>query len=789
MSIRQTARWAISTAAACLLLACGRIHYDPTPADDVFDSSVPLDSSIPFDSSTPFDGEVPTDGFMLTDAGSETDAFVVDGGFDMDAESMDSSFSTDSSLAMDAAPAGALIVEPTYPTHAAWNAYVLPTVSAADANHQPDIDCPPPDPSDGIRCIHGGERRRVQTVFPSCDELNLIDDLNAFLWRCDDRSGTAIFFSYGLAQGRGLGDLIESDGSSWRSIGVTLFHQGMEVEASSPSIWWENQLKPLMGGGTLTNDDTAIGDVYVAIANQTVTGITLGDHRIALVTLPGVTVSFDAAAPTNCASTAGGSIDARCLVYAEGQSFLWIEGSFQGVRSLTNLRGMILRGLRNSRVRRVRMRSTGSFGLRLETMRECRFEDIHQQDSGTHGVYALMGSFNRFSNIRISTNAGNGFHAQGDVSTVYWVHNVVSNLYVSNSSGTGVALVCGTRDNILTNVVTVSNAGRGVDFSCNVATTLSHVTSVANYTAGIEIYNDNTKTIVQAIMSASSLGFNLSSSTGRYAQIVATNNSGAGIHVKSNGSQFHRTLMVGNNAVDCTIQSGVTTPGLIENTCTVSGTEGSSDYGVEASTATLRTGRTITHSFLGRVTADDSINSSDADGFAAAPTDWTNFESPYRFWGRDRATLTESGMFGRCNTNCRVWDLRLAATDNQLLYRSGDGATVSIPVAGAMCPAWLRGDVTLTDFARFEIIGDGRGDDDGICEPAEPCHPPNTFLVNALEVIGDDVGDEDGLCESGETCIASPHFGAWQGDGEPTGSCIFDPGPAGITNVTMLVRE
>jgi hypothetical protein len=62
--------------------------------------------------------------------------------------------------------------------------------------------------------------------------------------------------------------------------------------------------------------------------------------------------------------------------------------------------------------------------------------------------------------------------------------------------------------------------------------------------------------------------------------------------------------------------------------------------------------------------------------------------------------------------------------------------------------------------------------------------------MNALEVMDDGIGDEDGLCESNETCIASPHFGAWQGDGEPTSTCAFDPGPvAMVTGVQMRIRD
>lgn len=202
------------------------------------------------------------------------------------------------------------------------------------------------------------------------------------------------------------------------------------------------------------------------------------------------------------------------------------------------------------------------------------------------------------------------------------------------------------------------------------------------------------------------------------------------------------------------------------------------------STAILRTGRTVANAFEGRVAIDDAINDSDVDGFAATVTNWALFENTYRAGGRDGATFTA----GHCASNCRIWDWRIASTPNPLRNTVSDGVIVEPAQAGSPCPSWLRGEVAMTDFVRAEILGDGAGDDDGLCEGAEPCHPANTFLMNALEIMEDDVGDDDGLCESGEACVASPHFGAFQGDGEPVASCTFDPGSGPVSSVTMLVR-
>ncbi len=41
----------------------------------------------------------------------------------------------------------------------------------------------------------------------------------------------------------------------------------------------------------------------------------------------------------------------------------------------------------------------------------------------------------------------------------------------------------------------------------------------------------------------------------------------------------------------------------------------------------------------------------------------------------------------------------------------------------------------------------------------------NTFLRNAVEILGDGFGNDNGLCESNERCLHTPNIGAYQGHG------------------------
>jgi hypothetical protein len=733
-------------AAAWLLIGpgCGRLGYDGQSGRD---GSMPVQP----------DGADPVlpDGAVLPDAVIPAPP---DGAPDIDA----------------APPTETLIVEPTYPLHAAWNDYVARTDPAADASHQPDVGCSALDPIDGVLCIHAGERRRVETARPSCAGLTLEDDLGSLQWRCDDRSGRAVFYSHALAPGRGLGDLVT--GAAWRAMRVTLSEGGIPVETSATATWWTNRIVPLpAGGGALTGGSATGGDVFVAASDQTVRGIVIGADRIALVALPGASIVFDPAAPAGCASTATGAIDAHCIVHAQGRSFLWIEGAFRGSRTLTDLRGILLRQTRSSCLRRVHVESTGASAIELESFHESRIEDVEQESAGGSGLILSVGAaHNRIARVRLADADGEAFRLRGTYgerdAALTGAYNFVHDLYVTNSGSRAALTVdCGSHDNVFTRVVVSSSQSRGIYSVCNYDTTFSHVTATANGGPGIDIDQVDRAVVVQAI---------------------GAGNSTAGVRLDSSDTVFSRALIVGQNGTANCVVEGRTLPGLIGGTCTVSGGDGSSDYGTEMSTAVLRTGRSLVGSFLGRITSDDAVNGSDVAGAATAPTDWTRFESRDRAWGLDGPRLGDAASRGRCvgAAGCRIWDWRLAATDSAIFGRSGDGATVSLPTAGAPCPTWVRGDVALTDYVRAEILGDGVGNDDGSCQSGDVCHEPNTFLVNALELVGDDLGDEDGLCESDEICVASPHFGAWQGDGEPRGACTFDPGPGPITGVTMLVR-
>jgi len=61
------------------------------------------------------------------------------------------------------------------------------------------------------------------------------------------------------------------------------------------------------------------------------------------------------------------------------------------------------------------------------------------------------------------------------------------------------------------------------------------------------------------------------------------------------------------------------------------------------------------------------------------------------------------------------------------------------------------------------------------------------FLANAVEIIGDGIGNENGLCESSETCLYTPNIGSYQGQGALVLVPRFVNGT--LSNITLLKYE
>lgn len=124
--------------------------------------------------------------------------------------------------------------------------------------------------------------------------------------------------------------------------------------------------------------------------------------------------------------------------------------------------------------------------------------------------------------------------------------------------------------------------------------------------------------------------------------------------------------------------------------------------------------------------------------------------------------LLASGNRAFCDgAACVIWDVSLAVSDQVLRARNGAFSSDS------PCSDAVDGQTTITDQ-----LG-------------------KTFLVNAIELMADGLGDDDGLCESDEACTFSPNFGAYQGHGDPLdrGTCTFEDGTVTGVHVYAYPRN
>jgi hypothetical protein len=196
--------------------------------------------------------------------------------------------------------------------------------------------------------------------------------------------------------------------------------------------------------------------------------------------------------------------------------------------------------------------------------------------------------------------------------------------------------------------------------------------------------------------------------------------------------------------------------------------DGNCGFGVQLTSPT-QDGIDAQSSFFGLtgLVASDDVNILDTAGSATYSTnpasfDWFGFDSFYRGWHLGTLALTDPGFSGPdtcvAGDTCSIYDLRYQPLDTTLKNYHGTFTP------DAACPADVDGSVAAN------ILTDYQG---------------NQYLKHAFEIVGDGYGDEDGLCESNETCVYAPNSGAYQGEGDPgtVAACHFTDGT--IENVRM----
>ena len=301
----------------------------------------------------------------------------------------------------------------------------------------------------------------------------------------------------------------------------------------------------------------------------------------------------------------------------------------------------------------------------------------------------------------------------------------------------------------------------------------------------------------------------ISSSSNNTLSAVAASNNGSYSIVLSDSSYNYFTglLLVDNDYYgDCYV-SGGTHPGLVDNVyCSI---EGSSD-------ATLWNYLSVANSFVAKVTSDDTVNTSDANGSAyisdfTLPFDWTDFENRYRAWGRDGSFPSASirGWIGctyrsyKTSTICsaqsgewyapaRIWDWSLLNADTVIRN------TLALPTGNdTLTHLWNAADATactdIADATWGANVCDRPGyNDQTSCESASGDWADNKcytiMLRNTVEIQGDSIGNDNTLCETNETCLYTPNIGSYQGHGNLISAGSISTGGT-LENIILMKYE
>ncbi len=652
----------------------------------------------------------------------------------------------------------------------------------------------------------------------SCTGITAVDTLDAFDWICDEATNPVRVVSTGLKQGRRLSDLIDFGSLAWKANGVTITTPSQTLASTPSAWWSNPIVGGNVGGAftqsgsvyAITAQPAALisidGMDKVAVVTQPGLMLArtggLGAASVMLLNskFSWVEASVDGAGNsygivfqnTRFSVVRGADLsntdqnDFDNEIYAVGLMMAASSGNrISNIDAHNNgAAGMLLvAGSNGNRVSGLNATDNGFIGLALLGASGNQLNDITASSNGEDGVIVEDGadnntftgvvavgngstgideeginiydaSGNRFFQIVVADNGSDGFLIDGNS-----LGNTVADLRAFNNSGKGIEIDGPSKDNTLMGITAFANGDNGVNLWDTVDNRLLNVTSVNNGKDGIFI-GQSTHNLLARIVTANNgeLGINFCCASGSQNLIVdlaAAHNEQHGVMTDStNANIFSGLLKVGGNrgwdGVDGFPQCwGSVGSGLLTS-CLNDG----------ASDALLSSGINLADSLVGRLYVDDAANPDDQDGAAdyAGINDWSSFENAWRGWG-----LAGYGLFpadnqnGRCQAggNCRIWDLTL---------RSMDGGDSGWPVLQEVLPLPDGNDT------RTHNRSDGS---------------TTTFLKAAGEILGDGVGDEDGLCESNETCIYNPNIGSYQSVGNASGSANIGTGGA-LVNIQLV---
>lgn len=602
-----------------------------------------------------------------------------------------------------------------------WNDYLINNGSKYYNASQTTCPGNTPSPEGYSSCINGGLVQKI--IIPTslnCEDLKIDDYLSVFQWNCDSGATETLIYSTDLKTHKGLQDLIANH--QFKKNYVIIQINGVNTYASTPETWWTNPIEELPdspAGGSLNIDNgtNLAGKIYTVSTLKSGGSYLFTSDKLSLVVMKGVVLKKDS---NNSLSFVRSS---------SGTKYLWFEGSYSGNNTPTNV--MEIASSAHNRYHNIELKDTSAEALKLGNSINSIISDFHIH----HCNGGIVGASSGWGNLIVNGILSN---CTGDLLSYLYYSRITSILFSSNSNTLNNALVYRSQSNILSHFTLVNNT---TEYGFRMANT-SH-----NLLHNILSINSQSSYFIYAFLSSTNTFSQLMSFGSTSSEVVISNTSGA--------HKFTNNLVI-ENATECNIiNNTANSPGLAVGTCL--------NHGPYSNSTLVTSTPDLADFFVGKVILDDSMNSSDNLGNALFGniTDWIYFTNPFRIWGADGSPFPHINNRGPClSGTCRIWDYRLKATSSNLAYNSTNtvNSKNDLFVAGTTCPSALDGNkvTTYTDFLGTTY----------------------TFLTNAMEIMGDGIGNDNSLCESNETCLYTPNFGSYQGSGDfqAQGKCLFQNG-------------
>ncbi|MEK6749187.1 MAG: Ig-like domain-containing protein [Pseudomonadota bacterium] len=569
-------------------------------------------------------------------------------------------------------------VVPRYTAGKQWNDYVL-----ASDTHQ---ECPLGSASaKGYRaCLHGGERRMwkvpgatdCSAIATIADDIPFNNQTGAFEWMCEKLPNNDIIVSSTrLKDEARLVDLIHFYSAAqpyWGWAKATVMVTFKNGQnAQSNMARWWGN--PVKGAEDLVRNSTANVSNSVWVAdNNAVYPVTW-----ALLKPEKTAFAVKRGIRMYLLRTTG-----RGDAIELGNNFHWLEGDFDIQRGTEPTAGPV-----------AGLWIPGQFNV-------VRHVDIREGNGPSRGIYVTNDN-NYFKDVRVSNSGHAGFYIVGNHNTLRDIalgYNGAawrnSNPALTNSDRAG--LFIEGAYNSVAGINSTGNMGNGVLLSCKNETPITNNsvnmgTLSSNALAGIEIDQSrgcNSNTLIGITSSHNDgEGILLNGKSQVVRHVTTALNNKKGIADGANGANISNALSAFDK--DTTAISGVTTAianqtrGLLEKT-------------------------------------DPDIYKGDIW--------WRHITGLSQGWGGTTHPLSTSPLTadaGACGTThpyyCARWDWSLTL----------ETGTASNPA--------LNVNTSLDN---------------------------NGVIINAIEILDDGIGNDDGICDLGETCIIAPNVGSYQGHGQ-----------------------